>query len=120
MHLTLEENRYVLELYDITDNGLSRAVELYEEKFGKSVSSNTIRRKWKNAGYKPNPSGGQNNGLTDRQFRELHGKHEGDVVRMMEELGRENHRSLVRRCNGLSLRYNNIPKIRKRKSDYFF
>jgi|TARA_Y100000034_G_scaffold74282_1_gene89371 hypothetical protein len=119
MNLTSEQNNYILELYKKSGNSPSRAVELYGEKFGRSVSSATIRRKWKATGYKPNPRGGQNNGLTDGQFRGLHNRYKGDMEKMMEDTGRRSPRSLVQRCDELNLEVYNVPKTKRRKSEPF-
>ena len=120
MSLTTEQNNYVLELYGESGNSRTKAAELFEEKFGCSVSVFTIKNKWKNAGYELNPHGG-NRGLTDKQVRELHGKYDGNVEEMLRELGRESSASLVERCKKLDLEVFNIPKakIKKRESEPF-
>ncbi|HED06046.1 MAG TPA: hypothetical protein ENI61_05115, partial [Ignavibacteria bacterium] len=66
-----KQNEYILELYKESNNNLSKSEELFRQKFGIYITSQTIKNKWQKAGYKLNPRGGANNGLTDDEVREL-------------------------------------------------
>ena len=119
MVFTKEQNQYILRLYGETNNRPSKAEELFKEEFGIYITSQTIKTKWRNEGYKPNSRGGANNGLTDNEVSELHIKCEGNMEKMLKDVGRENPQSLVKRCKRLNLKTSNIPKTKKRESEPF-
>tara|TARA_Y100000296_G_scaffold67236_1_gene79764 strand:+ start:732 stop:1106 length:375 start_codon:yes stop_codon:yes gene_type:complete len=119
MAFTSEQNEYILRLYAESGNSPSRAIELFKERFGHPVTYQTLRGRWRDAGYKPNRRGGQRYGLTEEKIRILHDKYEGDIGKMLEELGRTNPESLVQRCRELELIICNIPKIKRRESEPF-
>lgn len=122
MAFTPEQNEYILRLYEESNNNLSKAEELFRKEFKIYITPQTIKNKWEKAGYKLNPRGGVNNGLTDDEIRGLYVKCEGNLEQMMENLNRENPIALSRRCRRLELKVYNIPKalkIKRKESEPF-
>ncbi|MDO8467741.1 MAG: hypothetical protein Q7S56_02235 [Nanoarchaeota archaeon] len=53
-----EQNAYALELYSLSSNSISLAIEMFYEKYHIKLASSIMKRKWGDAGYKPNSHGG--------------------------------------------------------------
>lgn len=97
MAFTQEENKHILEIYELSRKTPRIAVELFKEKFGYLINEATIRKKWKNAGYQLQKRGGLRRGLSKEQFVELYNKHNGDIESMRKETGYKKY-SLVKLC----------------------
>ena len=58
MRFTEEENNYCLELYFLSSNSISKAIDMFYDRYQIRLAPSTMRRKWKDAGYEINQHGG--------------------------------------------------------------
>jgi len=63
MVLSLEQNKYIIKIYDIAKDDQGRpssniAVDLFEERYNFRISAGTIRNKWKQEGFQLQQQGG--------------------------------------------------------------
>ncbi|MEK6895017.1 MAG: hypothetical protein AABX48_00700 [Nanoarchaeota archaeon] len=56
--LSLKQDAYALELYKLTSNSVSLAIEMFYDKYHIRLAKSTMKRKWGDAGYEPNSHGG--------------------------------------------------------------
>jgi len=107
--LNEEQNKYILELYKRTNKSPSKAIELFEKKYGFRISRTTITHKWREEGYELNQHGGLRQGLGEKQLRELYEKYDGDVGAMSDE-AEEGVKSLIALCRRYDLEPKKVPK----------
>ena len=80
------------------------------------ISETAIGYKVKNAGFKLPKRGGKTHGRTEEQFRELYERHDGDVVKIMEE-SRYTRGTTMTLCNRYNLKPKNIPPRESSKGE---
>lgn len=118
MAFSEEEVNYILGLYFLTLNAVSKAKEIFERNFNTTITTPTIRAKWKKGikGYKPQPHGGFRRGKTDEEIIKLYELCDGNIIEMERRGGYVRFSQTLRdRCKKLGLDITNPSKIKKRK-----
>jgi len=113
-----EQRKYAVQLYELSGNSNKRAVEMFMEKFGVTISTRSLRDYWDDAGFKRNSHGGQRSGMSEEKFMELYNKHDGDISKMIDESG-YHVSGLIKRCDKAGLSHKNNPKKQERNDTSF-